>query len=84
MGLARVAPTTTPDGHGAFDAGLIGARDRGTFRRSDLVGLDILDRVRKGRPDVTLRRSKTDQDGAGRKAAVSIDQSPRPKCALAG
>jgi hypothetical protein len=63
----------------AADAGLIGARDRalillgfaGAFRRSELVGLDIAD-CAFGRDGltVTLRRSKTDQDGAGRKIGI--------------
>jgi site-specific recombinase XerC len=60
----------------ASEGSLLGARDRalvllgfaGAFRRSELVGLDVGDCVfgRDG-VTVTLRRSKTDQDGAGRK-----------------
>ena len=59
--------------------GLLGARDRailllgfaGGFRRSELVGLDHedLDFKAKGLV-VTLRRSKTDQEGAGRKVGI--------------
>jgi integrase len=55
--------------------GLAGARDRallligfaGGFRRSELVALDVAD-VRRGRDGLTIaiRRSKTDQEGAGR------------------
>ncbi len=43
----------------------------GGFRRSELVGLDCgdIERVRQGLI-VTLRRSKTDQEGAGRKIGV--------------
>lgn len=43
----------------------------GGFRRSELVGLDVsdLERVRQGLV-VHLRRSKTDQEGAGRKIGV--------------
>jgi integrase len=63
---------------GMTDAGLIGLRDRalillgfaGAFRRSEVVGLDVsdLDFGRDGLT-VTLRRSKTDQEGrAGRLA----------------
>jgi site-specific recombinase XerD len=56
-----------------------GTRDRallllgfcGAFRRSELVGLDVedLERVAEGLV-VTLRRSKTDQEGAGRKVGI--------------
>ena len=43
----------------------------GGFRRSELVALDCLDieRVRQGHV-ITLRRSKTDQNGAGRKIGI--------------
>jgi site-specific recombinase XerC len=43
----------------------------GGFRRSELVGLDCADieRARQG-VIVTLRRSKTDQEGAGRKIGI--------------
>jgi integrase len=63
----------------ATDPGLIGSRDRalvllgfaGAFRRSELVGLDIEDCVfGKDGLTVTFRRSKTDQDGTGRKIGI--------------
>ena len=69
----------------ASDAGLIGARDRalillgfaGAFRRSELVGLDIADcAFGKDGLTVTLRRSKTDQDGAGRKIGIPYGSNP--------
>src|SRR5690242_14814126 len=56
------------------DVGIIGARDRalillgfaGAFRRSELVGLDVEDcSFGKDGLTITLRRSKTDQQGAG-------------------
>jgi integrase len=64
---------------------LIGVRDRalllvgfaGAFRRSELVALDVAD-VADG-PDgltVTLRRSKTDQEGAGRKVGIPYGSHP--------
>src|SRR5689334_3269037 len=69
----------------AADAGLIGVRDRalillgfaGAFRRSELVGLDIpdLEFTRDGLT-ITLRRSKTDQDGAGRKIGIPYGSYP--------
>ncbi len=58
---------------------LIGARDRallligfaGGFRRSEIIGLDVADVefVSKG-AIVTLRRSKTDQEGEGRRVGI--------------
>jgi integrase len=90
IGIATVqkAPTLTDDIRtmvDAADAGLIGARDRalillgfaGGFRRSELVALDIDDCVfGKDGLTVTLRRSKTDQDGAGRKIGIPYGSNP--------
>jgi integrase len=69
----------------AADAGLIGLRDRalilvgfaGAFRRSELVGLDAANCTfgREGLV-VTLRRSKTDQEGAGRKVGIPYGSNP--------
>jgi site-specific recombinase XerD len=67
------------------DAGLIGARDRalillgfaGAFRRSELVNLDVEDcAFGKDGLTVTLRRSKTDQTGAGRKIGIPYGSNP--------
>jgi site-specific recombinase XerD len=69
----------------ATDAGLIGARDRalillgfaGAFRRSELVGLDAEDcAFGKDGFTVTLRRSKTDQESAGRKVGIPYGSNP--------
>jgi integrase len=69
----------------ATDAGLIGARDRalillgfaGAFRRSELVGLDVADcAFGKDGLTVTLRRSKTDQEGQGRKVGIPYGANP--------
>lgn len=48
----------------------------GGFRRSELVGLDCTDiaHVRQGLV-VTLRRSKTDQEGADRKVGIPLGQT---------
>jgi site-specific recombinase XerD len=69
----------------AVDDGLIGSRDRalvllgfaGAFRRSELVGLDVGDCgfTRDGL-SVALRRSKTDQQGAGRQVGVPYGGNP--------
>jgi integrase len=85
---AQKSPTLTDDIRAmvdAADSGLIGARDRalillgfaGAFRRSELVGLDIEDcAFGKDGLTVTLRRSKTDQDGAGRKIGIPYGANP--------
>jgi integrase len=85
---AQKAAALTADIRGmveATDAGLMGARDRalillgfaGAFRRSELVGLDFADLAfsRDGLA-VTLRRSKTDQEGQGRKIGVPYGSNP--------
>jgi integrase len=67
------------------DAGLIGCRDRAlillgfasAFRRSELVELDVDDcAFGKDGLTVTLRRSKTDQQGAGRKVGIPYGANP--------
>jgi integrase len=82
------APMLTDDVRGMVDAagaGLIGTRDRaliplgfaGAFRRSELVALDIEDcTFGKDGLTVTLRRSKTDQDGQGRKIGIPYGSNP--------
>jgi integrase len=82
------APTLTEDIRDmveASDAGMIGARDRalillgfaGAFRRSELIGLDVEDcTFSKDGLTVTLRRSKTDQQGAGRKIGIPYGSNP--------
>jgi integrase len=67
------------------DPGLIGVRDRamillgfaGAFRRSELVGLNMEDcEFGKDGLTITLRRSKTDQDGVGRKIGIPYGSNP--------
>lgn len=64
--------------------GLAGARDRavllvgfaGAFRRSELVALTVADVAFSARGlEVTIRRSKTDQEGAGRTVAIPFGSS---------
>jgi integrase len=82
------APTLTADIRAmvdATDSGLIGVRDRalillgfaGAFRRSELVSLDLTD-LEFGRDGLTvnLRRSKTDQEGQGRKVGIPYGSNP--------
>ncbi len=86
--VAQKAPTLTEDIRAmiaATDEGLIGHRDRalillgfaGAFRRSELVGLDLTDLTfsRDGLT-ITLRRSKTDQEGQGRKIGLPYGSNP--------
>lgn len=90
LGTAPVqkAPALTADIRAmveATDADLIGARDRalvllgfaGAFRRAELVALDVADLafIRDGLT-VTLRWSKTDQEGQGRKIGVPYGSNP--------
>ncbi|MFB3779045.1 MAG: site-specific integrase [Bryobacteraceae bacterium] len=82
------APTLTDDIRrmvAALPAGLLGVRDRallllgfaGAFRRSELVGLDVsdLEFTTEGLV-VSLRHSKTDQEGAGRKVGIPLGSNP--------
>jgi integrase len=64
---------------------LLGVRDRallalgfaGGFRRSELVALDVADLAFTGNGlEVHLRRSKTDQEGQGRKVGVPFGSAP--------
>ena len=85
---AQKAPALTDDIRAmvdATDAGPIGARDRalillgfaGAFRRSELVGLDAEDcAFSKDGLTVTLRRSKVDQEGVGRKVGIPYGSNP--------
>jgi site-specific recombinase XerC len=79
---AQKAPALTTDICAMIDAadgGLIGLRDRalvllgfaGAFRRSELVALDAADcAFSRDGLTVMLRRSKTDQEGQGRKVGI--------------
>ena len=69
----------------ATDATLIGLRDRalillgfaGAFRRAEIVSLDVGDLgFNRDGLTVTLRRSKTDQQGQGRKIGIPYGSNP--------
>ena len=84
----QVRPVTVPElrtmleGLGTDPAG---CRDRallllgfaGALRRSELVGLDVAD-IAEGTDGLTvrLRRSKTDQEGAGRTVGIPFGSNP--------
>ena len=84
----RVRPVTVPDLRSMIEGlgiGPAGCRDHallllgfaGALRRSELVGLDVED-VTEG-PDgltVRLRRSKTDQESAGRTVGIPYGSNP--------
>jgi site-specific recombinase XerD len=90
LGTAPVqkAPALTADIRAMVDVtaeGLIGLRDRalillgfaGAFRRSELVDLDVEDcSFGKDGLTVTLRRSKTDQEGQGRRIGIPYGSNP--------
>ena len=82
------APAITPELRrmvDTLDDRLIGARDRallligfaGAFRRSELVGLDVRD-VHAGHDGLTIhiQKSKTDQEGQGRKVGIPYGSHP--------
>jgi integrase len=82
------APTLTNEIRamiGATAPSLIGLRDRaliligfaGAFRRSEIVNLDLTDvEFSRDGLTITLRRSKTDQQGIGRKIGVPYGSNP--------
>jgi integrase len=84
----QVRPVTVPDLREmvkGLGTGPAGCRDRallllgfaGALRRSELVGLDVPD-VTEGTDGLTvrLRRSKTDQEGAGRTVGIPFGSNP--------
>jgi integrase len=69
----------------ATDSGIIGIRDRAiillgfasAFRRSELIRLDVEDcTFIKDGLTITLRRSKTDQEGVGRRVGIPYGSNP--------
>jgi integrase len=85
---ATKAPALTDDIRvmvASLAGGLLGVRDRalllvgfaGAFRRSELVALDVRDaEVTRDGLVLTLRRSKTDQEGQGRKIGIPFGSDP--------
>jgi site-specific recombinase XerD len=73
----------------ALPATLAGTRDRaillvgfaGAFRRSELVALDVVDlKVNTGGLEVTVRKSKTDQEGVGRQVGIPRSRKGSATC----
>jgi integrase len=66
----------TPIGH--RDRALLLLGFAGAFRRSELVGLNVADlEFRTEGVAVTIRRSKTDQEGQGHQVAICYGSDPR-------
>lgn len=75
-GLFTVLDMTGSDIRDVRDRALLLLGFAGGFRRSELVGLDVSDieHVRQG-IIVTLRHSKTDQEGTGRKIGIPLGRT---------
>ncbi len=75
--LIRALATMRTDSIGLRDRALLLIGFAGAFRRSELVALDVADVVTDDDGlTVTLRRSKTDQEGIGRKIGIPRGSSP--------
>jgi site-specific recombinase XerD len=78
--LRSIIETFGTDSRSARDRALLLVGFAGAFRRSELVALDVADVVES--PDgltITLKRSKTDQEGAGRAVGIPFG-SHRDTC----
>lgn len=75
--LRRMVEGLGDDLRGRRDRALLLVGFAGAFRRSELVGLDATDIVDNGDGlVVTLRRSKTDQEGEGRPVGIPYGGNP--------
>lgn len=79
--LFAALAATGSDLKGLRDRALLLAGFAGGFRRSELIAIDCtdLERVRQGIV-ITLRRSKTDQEGVGRKIGIPLGRSKFCPC----
>jgi integrase len=82
---APLLPAQLLEVFAALPSSLIGARDRamlaigfaGAFRRSELVTLNVSDVIFTAEgAEIVIRRSKTDQEGAGRKVGIPFGAHP--------
>ena len=75
--LRRMVASLPATAKGVRDRAVLLLGFAGAFRRSELVGLDVADLAfGDDGLKVTLRRSKTDQEGAGRKLGVPFGSDP--------
>jgi integrase len=76
--LVRMLDTLPATLLGTRDAALLLVGFAGAFRRSELVALDVADLAFSTEGlTVTIRRSKTDQEGQGRKVAIPYGSNPQ-------
>ena len=83
--LRQMVEALPDDGTGLRDKALLLLGFAGAFRRSELVGLHVRDiYIGEAGLIVTLRRSKTDQEGASFTKGIPVGTSDAtcPKCAL--
>jgi site-specific recombinase XerD len=76
--LRRIVAELGDSGQGIRDRALLLVGFAGAFRRSELVGLDVGDL--EFNPEglvVNLKRSKTDQEGQGRKVGIPYGSNPQ-------
>jgi site-specific recombinase XerD len=75
--LRRIVARLPESLQGTRDRALLLVGFAGAFRRSELVGLDVAD-LEFGRDGlvVTVRRSKTDQEGQGRRVGIPYGSRP--------
>jgi integrase len=75
--IRAMVDATSPGIIGVSDRALILLGFAGAFRRSELVALDLADcAFTKDGLTLTLRRSKTDQEGNGRKVGIPYGSNP--------
>lgn len=75
--LRAMVGSTTEDAMGLRDRALLLVGFSGAFRRSELVALNVADLAFSDRGVlVTIRRSKTDQEGAGMVKAIPMAADP--------
>lgn len=76
-GILETVPQEPDSLLGVHDRALLLIGFTGAFRRSELVDLDVehVQDIKKGLV-ITLERSKTDQDGQGRKVAIPCGSNP--------
>src|SRR5207248_19441 len=75
--LRRMLAALPPGASGTRDAALLLVGFAGALRRSELVALDVADlEERHEGLVITLRRSKTDQEGVGRPVGIPYGSNP--------
>jgi site-specific recombinase XerD len=82
--LRRVVRALPPSVAGRRDKALLLVGFAGAFRRSELVAIDLADiSLTAAGLVITIRRSKTDQEGAGRQVGIPRARKASPTCPVA-